>query len=236
MRCFETGKANGEEGSATVEATLFLTMFILFYIALMDIAQMAKLQSVLQYACVEAAKEISQGSYILTKTQIVDRMAATTGKKEEFVGEGKKVVDAFSDFSDQVLNGNPDIDALSLTLENAEEYFFNSDNLVNGIVAIVRNEGANFVKRQCVGAITKGLVKKQIKYMSPDNDPDAYLRKYGIEDGIMGLDFAGTEWIGGDTDAIQEIKIVCSYTVHYNVGFLDLGERKFTVCARTAVW
>ena len=226
MRYFGTGKSNGEEGTTTVEATLFLTMFILFYIALMDIAQMAKLQSVLQYACVEAAKEISQGSYILTKTQIVDRMAAATGKKEEFIGEGKKVVDAFSDFSDQVLNGNPDI----------EEYFFNSDNLVNGIVAIVRNEGANFVKRQCVGAITKGLVKKQIKYMSPDNDPDAYLRKYGIEEGIMGLDFAGTEWIGGDTDDIQEIKIVCSYTVHYNVGFLDLGERKFTVCARTAVW
>lgn len=236
MRYFSAGKQNREKGSATVEATLFLTMFILFYIALMDIAQMAKLQSVLQYACVEAAKEISQGSYILTKTKIADRMAGTTGKKEEFIGEGKKVADAFNDFSAQVLNGNPDVDSLSVTLENAEEYFFNSDNLINGIVAIVRNEGASFVKQQCVGAITKGLVKKQIKYMSPSDDPDTYLRKYGIEEGTGGLDFTGTEWIGGDTDDTQEIKIVCNYTVHYNVGFLDLGERKFKVCARTAVW
>lgn len=230
-----TKKLHKERGSATVEATIFLTMFILFYIALMDIAQLATLQSVLQYACTESAKEISQGTYILSKAGIVSRISATNKKRKEFEGDIGELVDNVSELANGLNKGNLDMNQLDVTLSNAEEFFSNSDDIVQGLVSLTRSVGRDIVGDVVVSAMTKGLVKKQIKNMS-SSDPDAFLKRHGIEDGVSGLDFSESSWLAADSDDMQEIKIVCNYTVHYNVGFLDLGERKFKVCARTAVW
>lgn len=230
-----TKKLHKERGSATVEATIFLTMFILFYIALMDIAQLATLQSVLQYACTESAKEISQGTYILSKAGIVSRISATNKKRKEFEGDIGELVDNVSELANGLNKGNLDMNQLDVTLSNAEEFFSNSDDIVQGLVSLTRSVGRDIVGDVVVSAMTKGLVKKQIKNMS-SSDPDAFLKRHGIEAGVSGLDFSESSWLAADSDDMQEIKIVCNYTVHYNVGFLDLGERKFKVCARTAVW
>lgn len=228
-------KLHKERGSATVEATLFLTMFILFYIALMDIAQLATLQSVLQYACTESAKEISQGTYILSKAGIVSRISATNKKRKEFEGDVGELVDNVSELASGLNKGTLDMNQVDVTLSNAEEFFSNSDDIVQGLVSLARSVGRDIVGDIAVSAMTKGLVKKQIRNMS-SADPDAFLKRHGIEDGVAGLDFSESQWLASDSDDTQEIKIVCSYSVNYKVGFIELGERKFKVCARTAVW
>lgn len=228
-------KIQKEHGSATLEATLFLTMFILFYIALMDIAQLSTLQSVLQYACTESAKEISQGTYILSKAGIVSRISNTNKNRKEFEGDVGELVDNVSELADGLNKGSLNMNQLDVTISNAEEFFSNSDDIVQGLVSLVRSAGRDIVGDVVVSAMTKGLVKKQIKNMS-SADPDVFLKRHGIEDGVAGLDFRESQWLASDSNDTQEIKIVCSYSVNYKVGFLELGERRFKVCARTAVW
>lgn len=48
-------KKKKEKGSITLEASIFLVIFIVFYMAMMDLIQIARAQVVLQYAANEAA-------------------------------------------------------------------------------------------------------------------------------------------------------------------------------------
>ena len=55
-------KRKGEMGGITLEASIFLVIFIVFYLAMMDLIQIARAQVILQYAANETAREISQYS------------------------------------------------------------------------------------------------------------------------------------------------------------------------------
>ena len=53
-----------EKGSITLEAAIFLSMFLIAYLAFMDLVQVARAQMILQYTLDETTKELAQNSYI----------------------------------------------------------------------------------------------------------------------------------------------------------------------------
>ena len=77
-------KNNSENGSLTVEATVFLTIFILFVLVVYDFLQIARAQVILQYAANQAAMEISEYSYVLTKAGITSKYQQTMSQSRAF--------------------------------------------------------------------------------------------------------------------------------------------------------
>ena len=72
-----------EQGALTVEAALFLSMFIVFFVSLMNLTDVVRTQVLIQNAVTQTAKELSQYSYILTKTGVVSASNKTAGEAKE---------------------------------------------------------------------------------------------------------------------------------------------------------
>lgn len=220
-----------EKGSLTLEATIFLTLFLLFFLSLMDIVQIGRTQMILQYTVNQTAKEIAQSTYILTKTGIVDKSIKTSKKSAEFVNKTDEVLDSIFQVAGAISGDGDIVNTAIVAAENLEDYFSNSEELLNGVVALVKTVIINEGKEWAVGAACKGSLKKQISYLTED-DPDTYLKKLGIDEGLQGISFDGTKWFDGNRD----LDIVLTYKMKYELGFLGTQERVFKVRAKTAIW
>lgn len=220
-----------EEGSITLEAAIFLSMFIMFYMALMDIVQIGRTQMILQYTLDETARELSQYTYILTKTGIVSQSMQTSKKSAEFIGKTEEVVNSVEELANALTQGGDVIGTTQVAIDNLEDYFANSEDLMQGVVAVVKNLAGNYGKEKVVEAVCKGSLKRQLGYLS-SKEPDAYLQQLGIENGMSDITFTGTKWFDGS----RELDIVMTYKMKYNLGILGVQEKTFKLRAKTAIW
>lgn len=231
MRSLITGcwgiKMKKERGSITLEASIFLSMFLMFYVALMDLVQIGRAQMIMQYTLNETAKEISQCTYILTKAGIVDERIQTSQKSKQFKERTEEMIDSVSTLVNTIGNGGDVIGQARVTGENVSDYFENSEEITDGVIAVVKNLAANLGSEVVIGEICKGSLNKQLSYLSGD-DLDAYLKKLGVEN----ISFSGTKWFDGS----RELDIVMTYEVRYNLGFLGEQKRVFKARAKTAIW
>lgn len=220
-----------DRGSVTLEAAIFLSMFMMAYLLFMDLVQVARAQMILQYTLNETAKELSQGSYILTKTGIVGQSIQTGQKSREFKGKTQEVLDSVMDLGKSVADGGNVIQSANVAQNNIHNYFSNSDDIVQGLIAVVKNQAGTMGKEYAVRQVCRGSLKKQLGYIT-SQDPDVYLEKLGIEGGVNSISFQGTKWF--DTD--RDLDIVMTYKIKYNLGFLGERESTFKVRAKTAIW
>lgn len=210
-----------------MEASIFLSMFLMFYVALMDLVQIGRAQMIMQYTLNETAKEISQCTYILTKAGIVEKSIQTSQKSAQFKGRTEEMIDSVKTLANTIGSGGDVIGQAYVTGENVYDYFENSEEILDGVIAVAKNLASNLGKELAVGAVCEGSLKKQLSYLS-GGDPDAYLKKLGVED----ISFSGTKWF----DSSRELDIVMTYKVRYNLGFLGEQKRVFKARAKTAVW
>lgn len=127
-------------------------------------------------------------------------------------------------------NGNV-IQSANVAYSNLEDYFSNSDDIVQGLIAVAKNQAGSMAKEYAVGQVCRGSLKKQLSYITSE-DPDAYLKKLGIQGGLGSISFQGTKWF----DTSRELDIVMTYKITYNFGILGKQERIFKVRAKTAIW
>lgn len=73
-----------ERGSITVEAALFLPVFLMAFLTIYNLVYFARAQMLMQYAADQAAKEVAQYSYILEKTGILESLDNLNTKTESF--------------------------------------------------------------------------------------------------------------------------------------------------------
>ena len=64
-------KKERQKGSITVEATLFIPIFLFAFMSIYSLVSFARAQLLIQYAADQAAREVAQYSYILEKTGIL---------------------------------------------------------------------------------------------------------------------------------------------------------------------
>ena len=219
-----------EKGSLTVEALLFLIPFMCAFLTLINAARFVQTEMLIHHAITQTAKQMSACSYVLTKTKITERMQGTHKKSEKFIGDVNVVTGSFTELAGVL--GSGDLDGLDDAINHAENayataesYISNPKELVAGALAVAKNKGETFITRNIAGAISE-----------ISDDPDRYLKNVGIVDGIAGLDFSNTEWLGND-EGKGDLNIVVTYTMK-NVLFpdFDFGQHEFCQSVSTLTW
>ena len=81
-------KKERQKGSITVEATLFIPIFLFAFMSIYSLVSFARAQLLIQYAADQAAREVAQYSYILEKTGILN---AYQGTGQEAAGFGSSL-------------------------------------------------------------------------------------------------------------------------------------------------
>ena len=229
------GKEKSEKGGITLEASVFLVVFIVFYLAMMDLIQIARAQVILQYAANETAREISQYSYVLTKTGIVKKRLSTSAQAATFTADAASLLDDVKKVGDMLLEGGDVAGAAQQAGQHAQNFFGDPDALMNNIFSLIKTKGADILSDAVVEGIVKSVVEEQIENMSAKG-ADKYLKDLGIDDGMGGLDFSDSEWANTANGDIPELKVSIIYTIDFHLGVIELKPRTFKVCAKTGLW
>lgn len=240
-------KDKKNRGAITVEASLVLTMFIMAYMCMMSLVQMVHAQAVLQYAADQTALEISRYSYILTKAGVSKKLYETSENGKKFEDDTATMVKSVTDFYDQlkgvrgasitdVGSKAQDIyDSGTNAVTTVENYFSNTDDLLQGFAAWGKKTAEGYVERAAVKAMVKSRVKKQLETMTSD-DPDTYLRRLGVKDGLDGLDCSDSSWLQVSSTGEAGVKVVVSYEIEFNWFYFLVKDMRYKVCANTAIW
>lgn len=240
-------KDKKNQGAITVEASLVLTMFIMAYMCMMSLVQMVHAQAVLQYAADQTALEISRYSYILTKAGVSGKLYETSEKGKKFEDDTTTMVKSVTDFYDQlkgvkganITNAGSKVQNLYDSGTNAvttvENYFSNTDDLWQGIAAWGKKTAEGYAERAIVKAMVKSRIKKQLETMSSE-DPDTYLRRLGVKDGLDGLDCSDSSWMQVSSTGEPGIKVAVGYEIEFKWFYFWIKDMKYKVCANTAIW
>lgn len=227
-----------EQGSITLEASVFLVLFIVFYMAMMGLIQIARAQVILQYAANETAREISQYSYVLTKTGIVDKRVSTSSQAAAFTANASQLMNDIERVG-SVLSTGEGLGELPETVEqaghHAESLFGDTDALMNNIFSLIKTKGADLLSDIVIEELVKGVMKEQIENMS-SKSADEYLKDLGIDGGMSGMDFSGSRWANASDGGLPELEVSVVYTIDFHLGIIELKPRTFKVCAKTALW
>ncbi len=223
-------KRKGEMGGITLEASIFLVIFIVFYLAMMDLIQIARAQVILQYAANETAREISQYSYVLTKAGIVEKRVSTASQAAAFTSDAASLLDDIEEVGNTLARGG-DVNAGT----HVQDFFGDPDALMNNIFALIKTKGADILSNMVAESIVEGVVKAQIENMS-SKSADEYLEDLGIEGGMSGLDFSNSKWAKAASGGMPQLEVTIVYTIDFHLGIIELEPRTFKVSAKTALW
>lgn len=237
----QTEKKTDCAGSVTLEAALLLSMFILFSSAMMDLIQIARAQIILQYAVNNAAKEISVYSYVLTKAGITQKRVETSESADEFKGKIGELVSGVKQVHSALDGGS--IGGVVVAGKNLYgvlegligEYGEAPGELVSDVVDVGKQWAADKVSSKLIELYVKPRVEECIKNMSGD-DADGYLESLGILGGTVSLDYSKSEWAKEKKGDLPVLRVVVEYPVEIKLGWIELPERNFRVCATTAIW
>ncbi len=230
----EMGKKN-EKGSITLEASIFLVIFIVFYLAIMDFIQIARAQVILQYAAAEAAREISQYSYVLTKTGIVEKRVGTSTQAAEFMADAGSLLDDVKAVGNAITDGGDVVGSIQQAGNHANEFFGAPDALMDNIFSLIKTMGADMLSDMAIEVIVEGIVEEQIENMS-SKSADEYLKDLGIDGGMAGLQFDDSKWANSSSGGMPELEVSIVYTIDFHLGIFELEPRRYKVCAKTALW
>ena len=240
-------KNMNEKGGITIEATLFLTMFIMFYMFFIYLVQMTKAQVVLQYSINEVAKEVSAYSYVLTKVGITEKRAATSESATKFKGDTMQLVNGVQNLANLISSEDTGLmDKVNGLKEEGTELIDNgkaykeshlsdSTTIFYELLDVLKSEVANGVSSEIIGKIVKSEVEKQIEVMS-HKGADTYLRDLGVVGGLDGLKFDETKWASEIKEGMPVLEVTVTYEMKMNLGWFELEPRKYKLSAKTALW
>ena len=191
-----------ERGSATIEATIGLTAFIFFMMMFIMIVKCVMVQTIMQNALSQTAKEVSQNVYLYkafglvsVKQELSSANSAVTKSVSDTKNNLQSIMSAFTEDVDLV-NLEDDLSGRFAVIQtNVGEIGDNVETAANNIVA-----GSIY---QLVDAAEKKVCQNSFKkYVTPDgNSADSYLKKLSIVDGIEGLDFSDSSIMSGKSNA-----------------------------------
>lgn len=228
-----------ENGSITVEAALFIPMFLFAFMCIFSLISCVRAQVLIQYSVDQAAKEVAEYSYILEKTGVLDAYKGLNTKSEKFEKEMQDIksnLEVIEDTAQSISNGQGTVqnvadagNAGKAAYDQIAGYIKNPKEFVNGVLDYVKNGTWNKLAGYMTGVVAKSCVKQQLSVASGGQDADEYLEELGVSN----MKFSKSSWCSGGTN---DIKIVVDYDIKTDFPFFDLGTRHYRVCASTRVW
>lgn len=247
-------KLKSEDGVYTIEAILSLTLFMFAFVVLISFATVARVESTVQYAVNQSAKEVAQYCYIASKVTNLNTYDSDGNAQIAEVDDAVQSVMDFSDImSDTISESTESLhsDSIDSLLDVYESTANNVGDIKQAAAAMQSSLGAvgddagSIVKvlaKSMLRSGAKAIISKIIaqplckiimpKYISAGNDADAMLEKMGVINGIDGMDFSMSSFLADD----KTINIVCVYQIKVN-GFGTFDRTlNMKQTASTAAW
>lgn len=243
-------KAKDESGAIIIEAIIALTVYIFTIFTILSIVDICYTQARISIALNSAARDLSKYSYLYYKfngDQFQQDVGAAAGDSKEM---SKNIIVGSGNFINE-LTGMQDVqdldgleaqlgeieesgDALSDSISTmADSFADDPSGFMKAMGLMVLNEGIDEGKNLIGQAMGKAFMKKNLKAFEGD-DPDAFLKRHGIEDGMDGLSFEGTSFMVGEEDD----EIILSVTYEIKVIQLLNVDHSFRIwqTAKTTAW
>lgn len=244
-------RKNRERGAIVVEATISLTAFVFVLFTILSLVNICYIQAKMAMALNSATKEISQYSYLYYKLGIDEAEKSLDEGTSDAKDLATGTIDTVGIFVDAI-SGVPETDtqaefeALTQQLDNGVS---SADSLIQtygdkladdpkgfllGMGKMALNEGKETLKSKFFAqVIGKAFMKKNLKAYK-DDDPDEFLKRHGIVDGLSGLDFDYSAFMAYGTS--NQIQMVVTYDVKV-IQLLNIDYSfKFRQCAKTTAW
>ena len=239
-----------DRGAIVIEGIISLTTFVFAIFTILSIVNICYIQAKMNVALNTAAKEISQYSFFYYKFGLDKydaKMAEGTGDSKELAmntiegmgtlmdsltnAENNFKTGNFDDMVEDIKGGANNVD--SLVNQYADRLAEDPKAFILGMGKMAGNELKETGKQILCQALAKALMKKNLK-SSPTDDPENFLMRYGVVNGMDGLDFTHTTFLqNGATNMIQLV-------VTYDVRVIQLlgFEFDFTFrhCVLTTAW
>ena len=207
-------KHKSEKGSLTVEALVFLIPFILAFCTIINASRFVQAEMLIHHAITQTAKQISTYSYVLTKTEVAERMQKTNGKSQEFTNDMERAISSVSGLADAV--GAP-------------------EDLAEGVFSMLKSGIAGEITSGAVEKLAKASIEKAVENLT--DDPDEFFENLGIVGGLSGLDFSESKWLSNTSEQKGNVQIIVTYKMK-NVLFpdFDFGQYEFSQSVSTLIW
>lgn len=235
-------RKDNERGAIVVEATLSLTAFVFTIFTILTLVNVFFIQAKMSVALNAASKEISQYSYLYYALGINEYDAnlseGTEDSKltaEQTIDGVGTLLDSFSGAQNSINTG--DFDQLVASIESgvtsvdslvtmyADKLADDPKGFILGMGKMAASELKEEVKVILGQVLAKTFMQKNLMAYQGD-DPDAFLKRYRVVDGMAGLDFDYTSLMAyGTSNQIQ----LC---VTYDVSVIKLLNIDFTFTFR----
>ena len=256
-------KIISEQGYITIEATIVLSIYLFAFFMLFSFIHLCRAQMKLSIAVNNAAKEISQYSYLYGMTGLNESIGnlavRADGEKEDYstiASDLGKLYDQISRLQNGGASGissaikTMDVDNVYSQLDNAKSHtteiasilkdkMKNPRETLMGVAAILGSGAAEEVKNVVAENLAKALVKNNLKSSESDGDGEinAFLHHLGIKkvgkSYLDSIDFSKSRLYEKGTN---EIKIIAKYQVQL-LPLLNLDTSfEISQTARTRGW
>ena len=249
-------RKDNQRGAIVVEATLSLTAFVFTIFTILTLVNVCYIQAKMSVALNSAAKEISQYSYLYYKVGLDKANAAAAEGKDKAETIAKNTIDgalaiysSMSDIQNDIEDGEiytPDgfetmceeleksgKTAKSLLTQYANELSEDPKGFLMGVGKLALATGLEEIKEELGEVLAEAFMKKNL-VAHKDDTPDRFLKHYGIEDGMAGLDFEYSSLMAyGKSNLIQ---LCVTYDVHV-IKLLNVDFKfKFRQVAKAEAW
>ena len=203
-------KKKHEKGSVTVEATLCVTLFMIFALFLTTLFYTVYVQEAIAHSVIQTADSLSIEAYSINKLQTgIDTgiKAAITDLSVKLLSTSNSDTHFYTDkgwYSEEYL--------LDKYIEEPEMSTKNPNNRTVDL--------AEVIKERFVGYL----------YNGNEEDADAFLKKMGVIDGLDGLDFSNSTVKSG------KLYISLDYKLKYLVNIGDLGKLQVNQAYCSEIW
>lgn len=243
-------RKDSESGAIVVEATISLTAFVFAIFTILSVVNICYIQARISSALDSAAKEIAQYSYLYFKMGLDKKEAELNKGTEEARETTEDTVDQTVLFMNALSDANNsastlDFDGLKESInvgsksvetlyhDYADKLADHPKEFIMGFAKLAGVELKEELKVYLAQVMAKGFMAKNLKAFKDDN-PDAFLKRYRVVDGLNGLDFDYSALMAyGKSNKIQ---LVCTYDVQV-IKLLNIDFKfKFRQIAKTNAW
>lgn len=249
-----------EEGYITVEATISLTIYIFAFMMIFSIIHLCRVQMKISVAINNAAKEVSQYSYLYGVSGLSGSLSAVAKRSLEEQAEYKNIGSDVSSLYGQIVKlgdgggGGFNVDNIHNlqdelgTVKNSaaslksklKKKIEDPKEMLMGLCSVLVAEGNEAINNVAAEYLAKALVRQNLKRELTDSDAEIedYLHSMGLKKTsgtyFESIDFQYSRLF---PDGENEIKIVAVYEVRV-LPLLDVVDSSFTIVqtARTRAW
>jgi len=230
-----------ENGMMTVEAVLCLVPFILAILGIISFANIFMVHNKIQHAIYESASELTAYTYLY-------QVSGWRSADKTLIADSKDVTDFLQSFDEartalsNLTGGDTDYEALKDKIGDAEdkvgdtydkgmELAKNPKKTMQEIISKLISVASGEIKDGSLEWIGGLLVEGYLE--NGEESADAYLKAYGVKDGVKGLDYSKSKLF--TDDKLRMIDIVVEYDLEIYFFKLFFKDPSIHVVQRVAV-